>query len=35
MVLYGITLVSLAEELLAADPRIIYPFYADDDVFNG
>ena len=30
MVLYGITLVSLAEELRAADPGLLSSFYADD-----
>ena len=35
MVLYGITLVSLAEELRAADPGLISPFYADDAAFDG
>ena len=35
MVLYGITLVSLSKELRAADLCLLYPFYADDVVFNG
>ena len=35
MVLYGITLVPLAEELRAADPGLLSPFYADDVAFNG
>ena len=35
MVLYGITLVYMDEELRAADPGILYPFYADDVVFDG
>ena len=35
MVLYGITLVPLAEELRAADPGLLSPFYADDAVFDG
>ena len=35
MVLYGITLVPLAEELRAADLGILYPFYADDASFDG
>ena len=35
MVLYRITLVPLSEELRAADPGFISPFYADDAVFNG
>ena len=30
MVLYGITLIPLAEELRAADPGLLSPFYADD-----
>ena len=35
MVLYGITLVPLAEELRAADPGLLSPFYVDDAAFNG
>ena len=35
MVLYGITLVPLAEELRAADPGLLSPFYADDVPFGG
>ena len=35
MVLYGITLAPLAEELRAADPGILSPFYANDAVFDG
>ena len=35
MVLYGITLVSLAEELRAADPGLLSPFYADNAAFDG
>ena len=35
MVLYGITLSPLAEELRAADPGILSPFYADDAEFDG
>ena len=35
MVLYGITLVPLAEELRAADLGILSPFYADDADFDG
>ena len=35
MVLYGITLVPLAEELRAADPGILSPFYADNATFDG
>ena len=35
MVLYGITLVPLAEELRAADSGLLSPFYADDVAFEG
>ena len=35
MVLYGITLVSLAEELQAADLGLLSHFYADDAAFDG
>ena len=35
MVFYGITLVPLAEELRAADPGLLSPFYADDAAFDG
>ena len=35
MVLYSITLVPLSEELSAADPGILSPFYADDADFDG
>ena len=35
MVLYGITLVPLAEELRAADPGLLSPFYADYAAFDG
>ena len=35
MVLYGITLVPLAEKLLAADPGLLSPFYVDDAAFDG
>ena len=35
MVLYVITLVPLAEELRAADPGILSPFYAGDAAFDG
>ena len=35
MVLYGITLVPLAEELQAADPGLLSPFYAYDAAFDG
>ena len=35
MVLYGITFIPLAEELRAADPGLLSPFYADDGAFDG
>ena len=35
MVLYGITLVPLSEELRSADPGVLSLFYADDAVFDG
>ena len=35
MVLYRITLAPLAEELQAADPGLLSPFYADDAAFDG
>ena len=35
MVLYGITLVPLAEELRTADTGLLSPFYADDVAFDG
>ena len=35
MFLYDITLVSLAEELCAAAPNVLAPFYADDSVLYG
>ena len=35
MVLYGITLSPLAEELQAADPGLLSPFYADNAAFDG
>ena len=34
MVKYGITLVSLAEDLQSADPGLLSPFYADDAAFD-
>ena len=35
MVLYGIILSPLAEELRVADPGLLSPFYADDAAFDG
>ena len=35
MVLYGINLILLVEELKAADPGLLYHFYADDALFDG
>ena len=35
MVLYGITLVPLAEELKGADLGLLSPFYTDDSAFDG
>ena len=35
MILYGITLVPLAEDLRAAYPWLLYPFYTDDAAFDG
>ena len=35
MVLYGITLTPLAEELRTVDPGLLSPFYVDDAVFDG
>ena len=35
MVLYGITLAPLAEELRTEEPGLLYPFYADDAAFDG
>ena len=35
MVLYRITLVPLAEELRAADPGLLSPFYTDDASFDS
>ena len=35
MVLYGITLVHLAEEPRVADSGILSPFYADNVEFDG
>ena len=35
MVLCGITLIPLEEELRVADPWLLSPFYADGAVFDG
>ena len=35
IVLYGITLVPLTEELRAADMGLLYPFYEDDAAFDS
>ena len=35
MVLYSITLAPFAEELKAADPGLLSPFYANDAAFDG
>ena len=35
MVLYGINLSPLTEELRDADPTLLSPFYADDAEFDG
>ena len=35
MVLYGITLVPLKEDLMDADPTILSPFYANGAAFDG
>ena len=35
MVLYGITLTPLAEELGDADPTLLSPFYANSAAFDG
>ena len=35
IVLYWITLAPLTEELQAADPGLLSPFYADDVAFDG
>ena len=35
MVLYGITLIPLSEELRDADTTIMSPFYANDALFDG
>ena len=35
MVLYGITIVPLADELQSADPGLLSPFYAGDADFGG
>ena len=35
MMLYGITLIPLDENLRAADLGLLFPFYADDAAFDG
>ena len=35
MVMYGITLVPLAEELRDTDPTVLSPFYTDHAAFYG
>ena len=35
MVLYGITLVPLLEEIRDAYPTLLSPYYADDAAFDG
>ena len=35
MVLYGITLIPLAEELRVADPGLLLSFYSDEAAFDG
>ena len=35
MVLYGITLFPLAEEIRLVDPGLLSLFYADDALFDG
>ena len=35
MVLYGINLFLLPEEIWAVDPGLLYPFYADDTEFES
>ena len=35
MVLFGITLTPMAEELRDADPTILSPFYAENAAFDG
>ena len=35
MVLYGITLIPLADELRAADPGLLSPYYAHNAAFDG
>ena len=35
MVLYGITLIPLAEEVRAADPGLLFSFFADYATFDG
>ena len=35
MIMYGINLVSLVEEIRDADPTLLSPFYADDAEYDG
>ena len=35
MVLYGITIISLVEELWVEDPELLALFFADDATFDG
>ena len=35
MIIYRIALIYLTEELRAADPGLLYPFYVDDAAFDG
>ena len=35
IILYGITHIPLVEELRDANPTLLSPFYADDEVFDG
>ena len=35
IVLYGITLVTLEEELRDVDPTLLYPFYANNASYDG
>ena len=35
IVLYGVTLFLLAEDLRDVDPTLLFPFYANDAAFDG